>query len=180
MRCEFALWAPYKICDMRRIEKIQASFTKWIKVEGGNNLDYWQRLQKFNLYSIQRRFERYRIIYVWKILHGMVVNPGVQFNENRGSRNGISCKIPKHTIRQREESFLVKGPKLFNNLPKEIKEFPIKYPNSQEQSIDAFKGELDKFLSKIPDEPNMGGEYTKRMTGTTILGERTNSMIRIN
>ena len=42
---------------------------------------------------------------------------------------------------------MIRGPKIFNILPKELR-------NSTE-SNDNFKVNLDKFLSKIPDEPRI-------------------------
>ena len=37
-------------------------------------LEYSERLVSFKLYSLQRRRERYCIIYVWKIFEGLVPN----------------------------------------------------------------------------------------------------------
>ena len=35
------LWAPYKVYDMRRVEKVQANFTRWIEKPGSEtDLDY--------------------------------------------------------------------------------------------------------------------------------------------
>jgi len=72
------LWCPSDLSDMRKLERIQANFTmrmRCAKNDSGTKRDYWQRLKHLNLYSIQRRFERYSVIYVWKILHGLVHNP---------------------------------------------------------------------------------------------------------
>ena len=73
------LWAPYEVQDMRKIEKIQSNFTKWIKIPGIDQMDYWQRLNALKLYPIERRFKRYTIIYVWKILHNQIPNLGISF-----------------------------------------------------------------------------------------------------
>ena len=51
---------------INKIEKIQQAFTK--NIEGLENLDYHQRLKECNLYSMERRRERYMIIYAWQIL----------------------------------------------------------------------------------------------------------------
>ena len=172
------VWAPNRIQDIRAIERIQANFTKRIK-SNMNEPDYWERLKEFKLYSIERRFERYTIIYMWKILHELVVNPGITFQNNE-SRIGITSKIPKYTIELREGSFMVKGPKLFNSLSKELREFPCKDKNNSKYSVTMFKRQLDKYLKTIPDQPNMAGEYTRRMDGLTLMGDRTNSILRIN
>ena len=49
-----------------RIENTLKSFTS--KINGVKHLDYWGRLQKLKMYSMGRRIERYRILYIWKIL----------------------------------------------------------------------------------------------------------------
>ena len=50
----------------------------------------------------------------------------------------------------REQSFQVSGPRLFNCLPPAIR-------NISRVPVDTFKEQLDLFLSKIPDEPNVEG-----------------------
>ena len=39
-----------------------------------HDLSYNERLKALKLYSLQRRRERYCIIYVWKVLEGLVPN----------------------------------------------------------------------------------------------------------
>ena len=173
------LWAPYKVEDLRKIERIQSNFTKRINIPGVDKPDYWTRLEKLNLYSIERRFERYQIIYMWKILHGLVLNPGIKFI-NEGSRLGVKCEVPKYTMQLREKSFHIKGPKLFNKLPKNLTEFPCKDKNDTKLSTKMFKKELDTFLKSFPDQPNLSGEYSRRMEGLDQNCIRTNSLLRIN
>ena len=74
----------------------------------------------------------------------------------------------------------MKGPKLYNMLPKEIKEFPMINPENKKYSESQFKRKLDTFLQTIPDQPNLSYEYTKRMEGISRTGDRTNSIIRLN
>ena len=101
--------------------------------------------------------ERYRIIYTWKILEGKSPNCGLTSKSHE--RLGRICDIPQiktnskmavQTIR--ENSFQVNGPKLFNCLPKKIR-------NKRGCSIEEFKTQLDLFLENIPDEPKSDG-YT--------------------
>ena len=66
------LWSPSKIGLIQQIENVQKVFTR--KINSHCREDYWDRLRLFNLYSLERRRERYRIIYVWKMLEGMVPN----------------------------------------------------------------------------------------------------------
>ena len=50
----------------------------------------------------------------------------------------------------REESITIRGCKLFNAMPKELREL-------KNVSVDQFKEKLDIFLRKIPDEPCLRG-----------------------
>ena len=56
------LWSPLKKGEIQQIEEIQKSFTR--KISTYSHKDYWNRLKTFRLYSLQRRRERYRIIYI--------------------------------------------------------------------------------------------------------------------
>ena len=88
--------------------------------------------------------------------------------------------IPKYTMALRENSFFIKGPRLFNKLSKELKEFPCQDKNKPKRSIELFKKELDSYLATIPDQPNLSGEYSRRMVGLDKNSRRTNSILRIN
>ena len=81
------LWSPSSINLIQSLESIQRSFLK--KIEGLNSLNYWDQLKTLKLYSLQRRRDRYRIIYVWSILEGITPN----FNHiTMGNEvGGISC-----------------------------------------------------------------------------------------
>ena len=140
--------------------------------------NYWQRLKELNLYSVQRRFERYSIIYVWKAYHSLVFNPGIVYE--RSERRGLVCKRPNFSSRLKEESFLVRGPNLFNVLPVEVRDFPCKDPSNAKESTDSFKKHLDKYLKKIPDEPPLSSNYTKYVSGFDLNGKPTNSIVRLN
>ena len=56
------LWNPVNIGDIAQLEEIQRTYTS--KIEGLHDQNYWQRLESLNLYSLQRRRERYLIIYI--------------------------------------------------------------------------------------------------------------------
>ena len=105
---------------------------------------------------LQRRLERYRIIYTWKVLEGIVPNCGIEV-KNKIGRNGRMCKIPSISTKSRksvqsirEQSFQVNGPQLFNSIPASIR-------NMTKCGIEDFKMKLDKFLENVPDEPNVRG-----------------------
>ena len=66
------LWSPHLVKHIDQLEKNQRSFTKHITAM--QSLEYSERLVSLKLYSLQRRRERYCIIYVWKIIEGLVPN----------------------------------------------------------------------------------------------------------
>ena len=69
-RCQ--LWSPYLIKHVNMFEKVQKYFARFIS--GMKGLSCPERLTALKLYSFQRRRERYIIIYVWKMLEGLVPN----------------------------------------------------------------------------------------------------------
>ena len=114
---------PLSTSNMIQIENLQRNYLR--KIIGTRNSNYWERLKMAQMQSQERRLERYRIIYVWKIIEGLVPNCGIETTINE--RLGRFCKLPvlkkcpAKVSRLRENSFQVKGPQLFNSLPKEIR-----------------------------------------------------------
>ena len=66
------LWNPWKAKDIQAIEAIQRTLK--FKITEVQHLNYWERLHELKLCSLQRRRERYIIIYIWKIAQHMVPN----------------------------------------------------------------------------------------------------------
>ena len=58
----FQVWSPYVIKHINMVENVQRSFTRFISGMAG--LSYTERLTVLKLYSLQRRRERYIIIYL--------------------------------------------------------------------------------------------------------------------
>ena len=125
------------------------------------------------LNSQQRRIERYRIIYVWKTLENIVPDANITLANDENSRIGRMCRVPvlkPKERKNREDSFQTAGPKLFNCLPKYIR-------NLKGIGVDEFKEHLDLFLSSVPDEPKIGGamplnaEQSKSVTHQVARGE---------
>ena len=118
------LWAPAtEGARMSQVEGVLRNYTR--KVPATSGMNYWERLKFLRMNSEQRRIERYRMLYVWKIFKGLVPNPGIEtltFNENRGRM----CRVPfTRDKKKRLESFNVVGPKLFNALPKDIRDLEL-------------------------------------------------------
>ena len=150
------LWSPEKISEILKVEQIQRVFTRKLYINSPQQLSYWERLQKFKLYSLQRRRERYCIIYTWKILENMVPNPLPEeiggIKSQRLPRLGRTCyrRVLDSSSQRHKKilaaSFLNVGPRLFNSLPKDIRDLTG-------CSTEVFKRKLDKFLQRLPDEP---------------------------
>ena len=131
---------------MSDIEGVLRHFTK--QVPALRNKNYWERLQHMKMNSEQRQMDIYRILYVWKVFQGLVPNPGIQelqYNDYKGRL----CAVPFTRNKKRLESFHVFGRKLFNILPRELRDMKC--------SSEDFKTSLDAFLACVPDEPPCPG-----------------------
>ena len=162
------LWSPHHICDIQQIENVQRMFTR--RLIGDNN-DYWDRLKLLNIYSLQRRRERYMIIYIWKILEGHVPNPDNQiiqiYNDRRGRRCGRK-QLPKTNAGIRtllDNSIIHLGPKLFNCIPKDTR-------NLSGCRVETFKKHLDSFLKTVKDEPHITNSPRQRAAQTNSLPDQ--------
>jgi hypothetical protein len=166
------LWCPIDIGHIRKLEAVQRTFT--YRIAGMRDFNYWRRLKELGLYSLERRRERYIIIYVWKILSEMVPNvscgrDGIAAVVN--PRRGRVCVIPPlnyraiaRVKRQKEASFAHNGPRLFNSLPRELRDF--------EGSLNSFKSKLDIFLKKVADQPALP-HYVQGAEGNSIPAQLT-------
>ena len=111
------------------------------------------RLEKLGLFSLQRRRERYICIHMFKIYKKIITNDiGLQFYET--PRHGPKYRRKKLTAKSasvnslRCNSFSDVGARLFNILPKKIKEAKTKQ---------SFKHQLDKLIVTLPDRPPTPG-----------------------
>ena len=154
------VWNPHKACEIKLLESVQRSFTR--KIDGTTvgtvKMNYWERLQHLKLYSLQRRRERYIIIYVWKIVYGHVPNLQPPITAYLSDRQGLTCRRRDLTHGRytrfgtlKENSLVGKGLLLFNRLPAEIK--------ACNDSLETFKKKLDNFLKTVPDQPVMQGYH---------------------
>ena len=148
------VWNPSKVSDIQALENIQRNFTK--RIAGCGELNYWDRLKKLNLMSLQRRRERYCIIHTWKILNDLAPND-VSLNFNKHNRRGIKITLPPLNHKTQasvrtdyENSFKIRAARLWNLLPQDVNSIT---------TLDAFKAALGRYLKKIPDTPSTPG-YT--------------------
>ena len=169
------LWspAPNNYGNIDSLESVLRSFSKHI--DGLQNSDYKERLTSLKLSSVQRRHERYKIIYVYKIKEGLVPNLAndpsnpeesfaLLFKYN--SRHGYRCSIPHPRLHHnpavvaRNGSFSSTASDLWNCLPRCINSL-------SNVPVNTFKAHLDKFLDLFPDDPrcSASGQYTDINTG---------------
>ena len=159
------LWSPWKPGDIQALESVQRSFT--YRLSTVRHLNYWGRINTLKLYSLERRRERYMIIYVWKIMRGLCSNDiDIRFHDHQ--RLGRLCNIsrvhPRALTRVKtlkSNSFAIRGPMLFNSLPPYLRALT-------NVTLDQFKAKLDQFLQEVPDEPHLPHYYSRTPTNSIL------------
>ena len=92
------------------------------------------------------------ILFLWKISQGQVSGYDVQFTSQLSQRgrtalpNAVVMSSPAQVRKARENFFGVKGAKIFNLLPVELR-------NINSDNADTFKKNLDTFPADVPDQP---------------------------
>ena len=139
-------------------------------------LDYWERLAELKMYSQERRHKRYLIIYVWKVSQLLVSGYTLPFRHN--PRRGrlvdippVANGAPSAVKNAQETSLRVKGAKLFNLLPQELR-------NLDKVTVDTFKSNLDSWLNQVPDQPTIPGR--QRAAETNSLLHQVNLLDNFN
>ena len=160
------LWSPRDQTSINRLEKVQRQFISHIADKSIKQLDYWEKLSQLRVYSQERRRERYQICFIWKLSQGLISGYSMnwQFNDRRGRLvipHSVSKTAPSRVRQARERSLGVHGAKLFNLLPKQLR-------NENSGDFALFKNHLDIFLSSVPDQPTTPG---------LVRAARTNSLL---
>ena len=150
------IWSPTTQGDINKLERIQKYFTS--RIEGMEDKNYHQRLKELKLYSLERRRERYLIIYAWEQIEGKRENILNLESRKTGrcrkivqrpipwARNGV--KLKKLTRTKLYNSTKNKMAMLFNQLPANIANITGVAPIT-------FKHHLDGWLQTIPDQPRI-------------------------
>ena len=162
------IWSPYTKCEINKIEAVQRTFTS--KLEGLEDLNYHQRLQKLQTYSLERRRERYDLLYSVKILKRAVPNIGLKFKwSDRRGRTLVPPPVAKnsseHSKTLRNNSYRSRASRLFNALPAEIRNVPV------DITMTRIKSMLDRYLNTIRDEPQLPG-YTLTAASNSVVHQR--------
>ena len=87
----YQLWSPYVLKHVYLIKTVLRTFTKHII--GMRYLSYRKCLEVRKLYSPQGMRERYSIIYVWKIVDGLVPNLSDPITCSFSDRRGRTCVV---------------------------------------------------------------------------------------
>ena len=134
-------WSPSLRKDIDRLEAVQARATKLIP--SIRHLGYKRRLERLNLYLLEKRRLRGQLIETFKILKGINnidYNHLFTFNNNQTRSNGWKLELKKFNTNQCGNFFTYKIVSLWNKLPAEV-------VNSV--SIDQFKARLDKVIDML-------------------------------
>ena len=152
------IWSPTDSASINQLEHIQRKFTSKFQrfrrydEELGmtvTNTTYAERLKALKLLSLQRRRERYTIIYMHKIKLGLVPNPGFKHDYRRCQKFKFE---PKYDRKNGRFTFFVVGPRLYNSIPAELRELEDAIHPDASHVAD-FKGKLDKYLWTLPANP---------------------------
>ena len=112
------------------------------------SLEYSERLVFLKLCSLQRRRGRYCIIYIWKIIEGLVPNFSKPIVCSYSERRGRSCIISHEIFAY--NSFRWRAIRLFNAMPQYIRCI-------SSCSVVSLKNKLDCYLKNIIDLPGRPG-----------------------
>ena len=170
------LWNPHQVGLIQELEELQKSFVR--RIAGHQDKDYWTSLEELQLYSLQRRRERYQIIYLWSIIEGKVPNIPSTCHNSTSTEELIKMHSPSTSRKGRTiyirplksgryanlrfNSLPFSGARLFNCLPKYLR-------NQMECSKDCFKSMVDRFLKIIPDHPLLRSNYYSRQAPSNSL-----------
>ena len=176
------VWAPRDKKLIKMIEEIQRKFTSRIGCfnaddeETGRPIcqkDYWERLKELKVFSLERRRERYMVLYLYKVIIGLVPNPGferIPYNERTGLKFEVKRTrgAAKWVQDLRNASFFSVAPTIFNQLPLEFRNVTIPELPSK-SDVEKYKERLDKYLWNVPDQPDIPGVQNRRAAESNSL-----------
>ena len=134
-------WAPSQRKDIERLEAVQARATKLIP--SIRHLNYHRRLNRLNMFSLEKRRLRGQLIETFKILNGINnVNSERLFslNNNYTRSNGRKLQLKRFNTSLCGNFFTYKMPSYWNRLPSDV-------VNST--TINQFKNRLDKVFDRL-------------------------------
>ena len=120
-------------------------------------------------YSLERRRERFFILYAYRVVIGLIRFHWFEAYVERGIklRAKYNNRATQFTKRRRFSSFFYKAPQLNNLLPVELRQ-EEHLINPHQINVNEFKVKLDKFLEKIPDQPTTPGLHRAATSNSLI------------
>ena len=129
------LWSPMDTRNIALLERVKHRFTSKFAVFQSYDMSlkmpvyqisYEDQLKRIKICSLERRRERYMIIYVYKIVIGLVPNPGLEW----AYKERINIKVkpsychsaPAWVRTIQDKSFYSRLPRLYNTLPTSMRE----------------------------------------------------------
>jgi len=163
------VWAPYEQNQIEALESIQRSFTSKIRDYRQHNptldlylciVNYKDRLADLKLYSQQRRYERYLIIHIYKIIIKYLPDCGLYPEKRRNGwwvepKRAQGISVPNWVKKAKDHSFFVRAPQLYNWLDPELKR-PETIACPKKKDVNRFKTKLDLHLGNFEDDPDRG------------------------
>ena len=128
----------------------------------------WEKLENLKMLSIQRRLQRYRVIYTWRVIEGLSPACGLVVTHGPETRLGRRCSADERGRSSIfNQTFQVQGSKLFNSIPKNIR-------NLTGCRQEEFKEQLDIYLGTLQDQPASPGWIPQ---GVSEAGTPSNSIL---
>ena len=135
-------WSPWHRKDIDKLEMIQRRATRRMSDVHGS---YPERLQQLNLTTLEERRKRGDAIEVFKYLRGFLdVNKETLFTLNnvnqpktRQQHSFMPLSVPRANLDMRKNFFSVRGAKLWNSLPSNIRE---------SKTVNQFKNRYDALM----------------------------------
>ena len=172
------IWSPTNATLINTIENIQRRYTS--RIADYQTYDpvlqmpicttnYWDRLKDLKLFSLERRRERFAILYVYRFIIGIIHLDCFKVFVERGIKvqRRINSSSPKHIKSLRQNSFFYRGPQLYNLLPLTLRQVE-EIDTPKKQHVATFKEKLDKYLAEIPDQPTTPGLHRAAETNSLI------------
>ena len=165
------VWAPIRATQIDSLETVLNSFLR--KIPALQGMHFWDRLKVMQIMSVQRRMERYIILYAHNVLSGTVPNPGLTSKwTHKGRKITIPLlpkKCPTFARKLRDQSFNFRAAILFNSMPAFVRNF--------EGTSLGFKNTLTEYLKLVPDHPR--SHHTGYMPAATDITTqcKSNSLV---
>ena len=107
------------------------------------------------------------IIFLWKASQGLVQGFEIGFSDKQTRRGrtaeekSVQKSSPAAVRKARECSLSIRGARIFNLLPVDIR-------NHDSNQVDTFKAIHDIYLSKLPEQPSIGGRSRAADTNSLL------------